>query len=364
MPRLRRPLLRATSLGMTQLFMHGRLRDAAKGPTALSREQARAAMQAILSDEEHALSDADIAAFLTALAAREVTSDELAGFADAMRASAVNLGLSESERAQIVDTCGTGGDDSGTFNISTGAALVAAAAGAKIAKHGNRSFTSRCGSADVLDALGIPTALPPEQAIACLRAHGFAFLFAPLMHPAMRRVQPIRRALGFRTVFNILGPLSNPAHAPAQILGVYAASLVPVMAEAMLKLGVRHGWVVHGDGGLDEIALSGETDIAEVKDGTVRRWKFSPEDIGLQRAPLLALRGGDAAGNASVLQRIFAGEKGPCRDIVLVNAAAALVVAGIATDIRDGVARVMEAIDSGAVERLLSALKELSASAR
>jgi anthranilate phosphoribosyltransferase len=324
----------------------------------LTREQARAAMQAILGDSQHQLPDAEIAAFLTALAAREVTSDELAGFVDAMRDVAVPLDLSDDERAQLVDTCGTGGDASGTFNISTGAALAAAAAGAKIAKHGNRSFTSRCGSADVLDTLGIPTALPPKQAAACLRANGFVFLYAPLMHPAMRRVQPIRRALGFRTVFNILGPLTNPAHAPAQVLGVYTAPLVPVLAEAMLKLGVRHGLIVHGDGGLDEIALSGETDVAEVKDGAIHRWKFSPEDAGLRRAPLSALQGGDAQENARILQSIFAGENGPGRDIVLVNAAAALVVAGIATDFRAGIARAAKAIDSGAVLHLVSALTE------
>ncbi len=248
----------------------------------LSREQARAVMQAILEDVENVLPDVQITALLATLAARGVTSNELAGFADAMRATAVRLPFSDAERAALVDTCGTGGDGSGTFNISTAVALVAAAAGAKIAKHGNRSLTSRCGSADVLDALGVPTALGPEQAVACLRATGFVFLFAPLMQPAMRRVQPIRRALGIRTVFNILGPLTNPAHAPAQVLGVYAASLVPLVAETMAKLGLRYGFVVHGQDGLDEITLSGETEIAEVKNGAIRIWKFLPEDAGLE----------------------------------------------------------------------------------
>jgi anthranilate phosphoribosyltransferase len=324
----------------------------------LTREQARAAMQAILEDTQHALPDDEIAAFLTALAARQVTADELAGFADAMRAAAVALPFTETERATLVDTCGTGGDTSGTFNISTAVALVAAAAGAKVAKHGNRSLTSRCGSADVLDALGVPTALAPDQAVTCLRATGFVFLYAPLMHPAMQRVQPIRRALSIRTVFNILGPLTNPAHAPAQVLGVYAAPLIPLVAETMLKLGVRHGFVVHGDGGLDEISLSGETEIAEVKNGNVRRWKFSPEDAGLQRAPLATLQGGDATENACILQAIFAGETSPRRDIVLVNAAAALVAAGIAPDFRTGIDRAAQAIDSGAVQRTLAALIE------
>ncbi len=243
-------------------------------------------------------------------------------------------------------------------------ALVAAAAGAKIAKHGNRSLTSRCGSADVLDALGVPTSLTPEQAVECLRATGFVFLFAPLMHPAMRRVQPIRRAIGRRTVFNVLGPLTNPALAPAQILGVYAADLVPLMAEAMVKLGVRHGFVVHGSDGLDEITLSRETEIAEVKDGAFRTWKFSPEDAGLERAPLSQLQGGDAIENAAILQAIFAGEEGPRRDIVLVNAAATLVTAGMAQDIRAGINLAAQAIESGAVSKTLAALVEFGRQAR
>ena len=241
---------------------------------------------------------------------------------------------------------------------------MAAAAGAKIAKHGNRSLTSRCGSADVLDALGVPTSLAPEQAVECLRATGFVFLFAPLMHPAMRRVQPIRRAIGRRTVFNILGPLTNPALAPAQILGVYAADLVPLMAEAMVKLDVRHGFVVHGSDGLDEITLGGETEIAEVKNGAFRLWKFSPQDAGLQRAPLSELQGGDAVENAAILQAIFAGEKGPRRDIVLVNAAATLITAGMAQDIRSGIEHAARAIDSGAAAKTLAALVEFGKQAR
>ncbi|HUV96762.1 MAG TPA: anthranilate phosphoribosyltransferase [Acidobacteriaceae bacterium] len=324
----------------------------------LSREQARAMMQAILEDTRNQLPNMQIEAVLLALAARPVTADELAGFVDAMRAAAVTLPFTDEERAALVDTCGTGGDASGTFNISTAVALVAAAAGAKIAKHGNRSLTSRCGSADVLDALGVPTSLAPEPAVECLRVTGFVFLFAPLMHPAMRRVQPIRRSLGRRTVFNILGPLTNPALAPAQILGVYAADLVPLMAEAMVKLGVRHGFVVHGSDGLDEITLSGETEIAEVKNGAFRLWRFSPEDAGMERAQLSALQGGGTAENAAILQAIFAGEAGPRRDIVLVNAAATLVTAGMVQDLRGGIERAVAAIDSGAVSKTLAALVE------
>ena len=330
----------------------------------LSREQARAMMQAILEDTRNQLPNMQIEAVLLALAARPVTADELAGFVDAMRAAAVTLPFTDEERAMLVDTCGTGGDASGTFNISTAVALVAAAAGAKIAKHGNRSLTSRCGSADVLDALGVPTSLTPEAAVESLRATGFVFLFAPLMHPAMRRVQPIRLSLGRRTVFNVLGPLTNPALAPAQILGVYASDLVPRMAEAMVKLGVRHGFVVHGSDGLDEITLSGETEIAEVKNGAFRLWRFSPEDVGMQRAPLSELQGGDADENAAILQAIFAGESGPRRDIVLVNAAATLVTAGMARDIRSGIEHASKAIDSGATSKTLSALVEFGKQAR
>ncbi|MHB1938150.1 MAG: anthranilate phosphoribosyltransferase [Acidobacteriaceae bacterium] len=334
------------------------LSNLAERHAPLNREQARAVMQAILEDTERAIPDAQIATLLVALAARPVTADELAGFVDAMRAAAVTLPFTDEERATLVDTCGTGGDASGTFNISTAVALVAAAAGAKIAKHGNRNLTSRCGSADVLDALGVPIALAPEDAVCCLRATGFVFLFAPLMHPAMRRVQPIRKAIGRRTVFNVLGPLTNPALAPAQVLGVYAADLAPLVAETMVKLGVRHGFVVHGSDGLDEIALSGETEIAEVKDGAFRLWRFSPEDVGMGRTPLAALQGGDAEENACILQAIFAGETGPRRDIVLINAAAALVAAGMVSDFRAGIERAAQAIDSGAVRDTLAALVE------
>ncbi len=324
----------------------------------LSRQQARAAMQTILEDTQNLLPDVYIAEFLTALAARRVTADELTGFADAMRATAVTLPFTDDERASLVDTCGTGGDASGTFNISTAVALIAAAAGAKIAKHGNRNLTSRCGSADVLDALGVPTALAPEDAVRCLRATGFVFLFAPLMHPAMRRVQPIRRSLGMRTIFNVLGPLTNPAHAPTQVLGVYAAELVPLVAEIMVKLGVRHGFVVHGSDGLDEITLSGETEIAEVKDGAFHLFKFSPETAGLKPAPLSSLQGGDAQENVAILRAIFEGEAGPRRDIVLVNAAATLVAAGIAPDFCAGIELSGRAIDSGAVRQMVAALVE------
>lgn len=324
----------------------------------LDRNRARQLMGQILADREGGIPDAQIAALLALLAGRTLTAEELTGFAEAMRAAAVPIPLSDDERSQLVDTCGTGGDGSGTFNISTAAALVAAAAGAKIAKHGNRALSSRCGSADVLDALGVPTALPAEEAAACLRTTGFAFLFAPLFHPAMQRVQPVRRALGIRTVFNLLGPLSNPAHAPAQVLGVYRADLVRVMGQTMAALDIRHGLVVHGAGGLDEFSLSGETEFAEVRNGQVTLHRFHPEDAGLQSAPVESLSGGDAAANAAILRGILTGETGPRRNIVVLNAAAALMVAGVAPDMAAGVKRAQTAIDSGTAARTLAALVE------
>jgi len=273
-----------------------------------------------------------------------------------MREAATTLPLGPAEQAALVDSCGTGGDASGTFNISTAAALVAAAAGAKVAKHGNRAVTSRCGSADVLEALGIPIDLTPEAAAEALRRHGFCFLLAPSHHPAMKAVMPVRRALGVRTVFNVLGPLLNPAGARRQVMGVYSARLVPLVAEAMTKLGARHAMVVHGDGALDELALSGPSEVAEVRDGRVTLSVIAPERFGLTRAPLESLTGGDAALNAEILRGIFAGEPGPRRDVVLLNAAAVLVTAGVAGDLHEGVRAAAAAIDSGAVERLVTAL--------
>jgi anthranilate phosphoribosyltransferase len=329
-------------------------------PPDVTRASARELMHHVLIDAS--ISDANISALLTALAARTVTANELAGFADAMRALSIPLPFTDAERNTLVDTCGTGGDNSGTFNISTGAALVAAAAGAKIAKHGNRSITSRCGSADVLEALGVPVALSPGQSVACLRATGFAFLYAPALHPALKRVQPIRRALGFRTVFNVLGPLTNPAHAAAQVMGVYARELVPVAAAAMALLGVRRAIVVHGADGVDELTLHGPSEIAEVARGTVTGRSISAADAALPAAPLTALIGGDAADNAHILRSIFAGEKGPRRDIVVFNAAAALVVAGLASDLREGVEKSAHAIDTGKTTQTVAALNDFAAS--
>jgi anthranilate phosphoribosyltransferase len=339
------------------------LKQIIEGRATLTREAARALMQQILSGQ---LTDIHLAALLGALAVRGETATEVAGFVEAMRTAATPIPLDHTEQSKLVDTCGTGGDASRTFNISTAAALVAAAAGATVAKHGNRAITSQTGSADVLEALGIPVALTPDEASAALRQHRFAFLHAPSLHPAMKAVMPVRKALGIRTVFNILGPLANPAGASAQVMGVYAPHLVPLVAEAMSLLGTRHGFVVHGtdDAGnyLDEISISGPTHIAEVRTGpglfpgNIVISTLTPEDAGLTRASIDTLLGGDAHTNAAILKAIFAGEPGPRRDIVLLNAAAVLVAADLASNIPAGVHLARLTIDSGAVTELVASL--------
>jgi anthranilate phosphoribosyltransferase len=330
------------------------LRKIVEARETLSRDEACALMEQILAG---AASEVELAGLLGALAGRGETAAEVAGFAAAMRAAATMLPLTVEEQAELVDTCGTGGDASGSFNISTAAALVAAAAGAKVAKHGNRAVTSKCGSADVLEALGIPVLLEGEESVAALRRHGFCFLLAPSHHPAMKAVMPVRRALGVRTVLHVLGPLLNPAGARRQVMGVYQARLVPLVAEALTMLGAKHSMVVCGDGGLDELSLSGPSAVAEIRDGAVREYAVMPEEFGLQGAPLEALTGGDAKLNAEILTAIFAGEVGPRRDVVLLNAAAVLVTAGLAKDIHEGVGIAAETIDSGKVTKLVEALR-------
>lgn len=320
----------------------------------LSFEEAYTLMRSILAGEA---ADVELAALLGAMAGRGETAAEIAGFATAMREAATTLPLTPEEQATLVDTCGTGGDASGSFNISTAAALVAAAAGAKVAKHGNKAITSKCGSADVLEALGIPTTLEPEAAANALRKHGFVFLLAPSHHPAMKAVMPVRRALGVRTVLHTLGPLLNPAGARAQVMGVYSARLVPVVAEAMTMLGVRHAFVVHGDGGLDELSLSGPSQVAEVRNGVVHEYSLTPEDFCIEPAPISALQGGDAEENAAILQAIFSGEESPRREVVQLNAAAVLVAAGVAETMTGGIGLAAKAIDGGAVQRLVEALR-------
>ena len=344
------------------------LRHIVEDRRTFSRMQARVALESILRSDPDPASDIEIAAMLTTMAARGETVDELTGFAEAMREFSTPIPLTDAERAALVDTCGTGGDGRGTFNISTGAALAAAATGAKVAKHGNRGVTSKCGSADVLDAMGIPVAMTAEQSVACLRATGFTFLYAPALHPAMKRVQPIRRALGFRTIFNLAGPLTNPAGAPAQVMGVYAQEKLEIVAGAMAQLGVRCGYVAHARNGIDELALSA-TDTISVfapREGaparTVRRI-VHPRDAGLEETGLSNLQGGESpAENAELLESILTGvTKGPKRDVVLLNAAAALEAAGLAADLREGVTRAAEAIDSGAASRVIRELRSFSA---
>jgi anthranilate phosphoribosyltransferase len=328
---------------------------------SLSREEAHAVMTEVLTGQ---CSDAQIAALLVALHMKGETVEEIVGFAEAIRAAAVPLKLhsdsvldaSDTGRDALVDTCGTGGDASGTFNISTATAFVVAGAGVRVAKHGNRSVTSKCGSADVMEALGVNINLPPALIAACLEQVGIAFLFAPAMHSAMKHVQTARRELHLRTVFNLLGPLTNPARATCQVIGVYSADLVEKLAEALSMLGLRRALVVHGSDGLDEITITASTRIAEVRDGQVHSYEVTPEEFGLQRATLEEISGGDASHNAGLIREVLAGKRSARRDIVLLNAAAALVAAERADHLRDAVPLAAKAIDSGAALAKLQAL--------
>ena len=269
--------------------------------------------------------------------------------------------VSGTGRDALVDTCGTGGDTSGTFNISTAVAVVTAGAGVRVAKHGNRSITSKCGSADVMEALGVNINLPPTRPAACLRETGIAFLFAPAMHSAMKYVQPARRELRLRTVFNLLGPLTNPARASAQVVGVYSADVVEKLAEALSELGLRRALVVHGRDGLDEITITGPTKIAEVRDGKLRSYEVTPEEFGLRSAPLDAIEGGDdAQQNAAIIRAVLDGERSPRRDVVVLNAAAALVAAAHADTIAEAIPLAAYAIDCGHARQRLQLLVEFT----
>jgi anthranilate phosphoribosyltransferase len=294
-----------------------------------------------------------ISGLLVALRMKGETVEEVVGFARAMRAAAAKVHVASIDPASLVDTCGTGGDGRHTFNISTASAFVAAGAGAAVAKHGNRSISSRCGSADVLEALGAKVTLQPEQVAGSIETVGIGFLFAPLIHPAMKHAQLIRAELKMRTVFNMLGPLTNPAGAGAQVVGVFDVDLVPLVAEALARLGVQRAFVVHGDDGLDEITTTGTTTAREVVAGKVVECVFAPEDFGVRRARPEDLHGGDVNSCAAILRAILEGEKGPRRDIVIVNSAAALIAAGRAQDSREAACQAAESIDSGrARERL------------
>jgi len=339
------------------------LKPLAEDGATLTREQAADVLTEILSGS---VPDVEIAALLTVLATRGEQASELAGFVEVMRQRATPVPLDPEERAELVDIVGTGGGGPLTFNISSGAALVAAAAGAKVAKHGNRAVTSRCGAADVLEALGVPIDLSPELAAECLRATGFMFLYAPLYHPAMKALGALRRALGFRTIFNLCGPLTNPAGARNQVIGVLAPSRVLLVGRTLAMLGAKRAFVVHGTDGIDELTTAGESIVAriiETENGppTLNAARVTPETAGLPRATpedFVQITGGDVATNASHLYDVVTGIPGPRRDIVLLNAAAALVAAGRAFDLKEGVTQAAEAIDTGEAAATLAKLRQ------
>ena len=325
------------------------------GRADLSEAEAAAAMDAIV---EGRASPAEVAGLLVGLAMKGERPSEIVGFATAMRDRAITIPV---EAGTTVDLCGTGGDGRGSFNISSASAIVAASCGVTVAKHGNRSVSSRCGSADVFEALGVSLSPSPEVLGQCLRQAGIAFLFAPAMHPSMRNVVAVRKELGVRTAFNLLGPLTNPARPAHQLVGVPRPELTELMARALSLLGSRRAWVVHGADGLDELSTTGYSKVSECRDGAVKTFYVHPTDVGLPKARPSALAGGDAAANADIVRNVLAGGAGPARDVVLLNAGAALFVAGRAPRLAAGLAAAAAAIDSGAARRTLDALVRWSA---
>ena len=341
------------------------LRPLAEDGAALSREQAAKVLEEILTGQ---VPEVETAAMLAVFATRGEQAPELTGFVNVMRRRAVPLPFSDEERAELVDCVGTGGGGPQTFNISCGAALVAAAAGAKVAKHGNRAVTSRCGAADVLEALGVPIELAPALAVECLRETGFVFLYAPLYHPAMKALGPLRRALGFRTIFNLVGPLTNPAHARNQVIGVLAPSRVLLVGRTLVALGAKRAFVVHGTDGIDELTTTGESVVARVEENAEgkpataqSRARITPEMAGLERTTLDHFIGGDIVTNKALLYDVLTGVAGARREIVLLNAAAVLVAAGLVGDLKQGVAMGAEAIDSGQAAATLEKLRQFGA---
>jgi len=346
---------------------------------SLDRAEAREVMAEVLAGK---CTDAQIAALLVALRMKGETVEEIVGFAEAIRAAAAPLPIERASadhalavsgtgrdalaeespadsslvESSLVDTSGTGGDASGTFNISTATAIVTAGAGVRVAKHGNRSISSKCGSADVVEALGVDIQLSPERSAQCLREVGICFLYAPNLHPAMKQVQGIRRELKMRTMFNLLGPLTNPARASGQVVGVYSLDLVEKLAEALSMLGLHRALVVHGLDGLDEITITDITRIAEAREGSVRSYEVEPEEFGMTRSTLAEIAGGDATENAAIIRAVLSGKRSPHRDVVLLNAAAALVAAGRADHIAEAIPIAVRSIDSGAAAGKLEAL--------
>jgi anthranilate phosphoribosyltransferase len=346
---------------------------------SLERAEAREVMAEVLAGS---CTDAQISALLVALRMKGETVEEIVGFAEAIRAAATPLPISiagaPASRAldlngtgrdalaesALVDTSGTGGDASGTFNISTATAFVTAGAGVRIAKHGNRSISSKCGSADVMEALGVNIQLTPERAAQCLREVGICFLYAPDLHSSMKQVQKVRRELRLRTMFNLLGPLTNPAHASGQVVGVYALDMVEKLAEALSMLGLHRALVVHGLDGLDEITITGPTRVAEARGGSVRTYEVDPAEFGMSRATLEDISGGDATDNAAIVRDVLSGKKSPRRDVVLLNSAAALVAAGRVDHMADGLPLAAHSIDSGMAAAKLAALANFTNSHR
>lgn len=316
----------------------------------LIAEEANRAVGAIM---DGAVTPAQVAALLVALALKGETADEIAGAASAMRAHALRV---KTSRAPLLDVCGTGGDGSGTFNVSTAVAFVVAGAGVAVAKHGNRAMSSRCGSADVLGALGVRIDAPPEVSQALLERQGIAFLFAQAHHPAMRYVAPVRREIGVRTLFNVLGPLTNPAGATHQVVGVSHPGALHLVAEALARLGSKRAAAIHGCDGMDEATLAGPTRVVEWSGVELREYEIQPADAGLAASPSEAIAGGDAAENAALIRGVFEGKKGPHRDVVLLNAALALVIAGVAPDLMRGRALAESSIDSRSALGKLAAL--------
>jgi anthranilate phosphoribosyltransferase len=320
----------------------------------LTFEQAGKVLDIIFTGE---VPETQIAAFLTALRCKPVTAAEIAGLAKSLRDHAVKVTV---DIDNLVDTCGTGGATVKTFNISTAAAIVAAGAGVHVAKHGNRGITSKCGSADVLAALGVNIEAAPDCVAQCIREAGIGFMFAPKFHPAMKYVQPVRKTLAFRTVFNILGPLANPAGANAQVMGVPEQNLMPIVAEALNLLGVRHAMIVHSNG-LDEISTMGPTKITELKAGNLKNWTLNLQDYGLKPATQEMLAGSDAAGNADMIRNIIKGKaNGSRKDIVVLNAAAAIIVGGLADNFPNAMAIAEKAINSGQALHCLEKLVRIS----
>jgi len=319
----------------------------------LAMDDAAAVMRQIMSGEA---TPAQLGSFLTALRLKGETTEEIAGMATVMREFALKVNVD----GMLVDSVGTGGDGLNTFNISTAAAFVAAGAGLKVAKHGNRAASGTCGSADVLEELGVQIELPPEGVERCIRESGIGFMFAQAFHPSMRHAGPVRREIGIRTVFNILGPLTNPAGAQSMLVGVAFPELGEKMASVLNLLDTHHSIIVHGDGGLDEMTLSGDTAVWEVAGGKVSNWTLSVADTGLPVTPIAAITGGDKAANAATMRSLLSGEGGPVRDYVLLNSAGVLLVGDLVTNIRDGVQLAAQTIDSGAAKERMESMIEVS----